>query len=288
MSMNFLNLEQGRPFGGEGGRIVCAVAMPRPELEGFVYLPRKTLADRRVLVSVHGISRNAIEHIELFRHLADWYGAVLVAPVFSAEVYRDYQRLGRKSMGPRADLALIRLLNEISNTTGVDTSKIDLFGFSGGAQFAHRFAFAHAQRVRTLTLGAAGWYTMPDVTRGYPYGIADCKGLDGTRLNAVSAAQLPTLVAVGELDDRDDDEELNCTAIIRRMQGGNRVERARRWVAAMQEVGRRHGIVGGVEFLELPGVDHSFKEAVIHGGLANRLFEHCYSSAIDGSAGSAR
>ena len=252
------------------------VSRSRPRLEYHLYRPKSQAATHRVLVSIHGVSRNAEEHIELFRELADDYGVMLVAPVFSAKGYRDYQRLGRKGLGPRADLALIRLLNEIASYTGTDTGRVDLFGFSGGAQFVHRFAFVHGPRVRCIALGAAGCYTMPDPSLSYPYGTADAEGLDTARLNVIAAARLQTLVMVGELDDREDDEELNRTRIVRETQGRHRIERARAWTDAMNAVADRAGFPASVRMLLLPGVGHSFERSVRHGGLGNHLFRHCY------------
>ncbi len=258
------------------GQVVPFAAGPRPRLPVQVYVPARLSSDPRVLVSVHGVSRNADEHIELFRHLADCYGVVLIAPRFAADDFRDYQRLGRERFGPRADLALIRVLNEIGARTGWNTAKVDLFGFSGGAQFAHRFALAHPQRVRRLMLGAAGWYTMPDAKQTYPRGIADAAGLSATRLNATAMAQLPTLVLVGAEDDKIDDVELNRSKKICRQQGNSRLERARNWVAMMRAFAVQRGVVCDVELVELPGVDHSFRQAVLRGGLATRVYEYCY------------
>ena len=248
----------------------------RPRLPCTLYLPSRLSASPRILVSVHGVSRNADEHVGLFRHLADWYGVVLIAPMFAPDAFNDYQRLGRKGYGPRADLALIRLLNEIAAKTGWDTAKVDMFGFSGGAQFAHRFTFVHPQRVRRLVLGSAGWYTMPDKSAAYPYGIADAAGLDAARMNALSAVQLRTLVVVGQQDDDTNDAELNRAKAICRRQGLNRLERAHRWTQAMKAFAERHGVASGVELEELHDVDHSFRDAVMLGGLATRVFEHCY------------
>jgi pimeloyl-ACP methyl ester carboxylesterase len=251
-------------------------ASTRPRLPCTLYLPSRLSANPRILVTVHGVSRNADEHVGLFRQFAERYNIVLLAPTFAPDAFRDYQRLGRTGYGPRADLALIRLLNEVAARTGWDTSKVDMFGFSGGAQFAHRFTFVHPQRLRRLVLGSAGWYTMPDMSVAYPYGIADATGLDAARMNAISAVQLPTLVAVGRQDDNANDAELNRSKVINREQGRNRLERARRWTRAMDAFAARHGVVSGVELKELHGVDHSFRDAVLQGGLAARVFKHCY------------
>jgi len=260
------------------GRSVVLESKIAPHLTYHLLLPRERHPQDRVLVSVHGVSRNAEEHIELLRPLAERYGVLLVAPVFAADRFRDFQRLGRKGRGPRADLALIRVLNELNISTGWDTSKIDMFGFSGGAQFAHRFALAHPQRVRRLALGAAGWYTMPDDTVPYPYGTGEVPGLDAVRLNAVAAARLPTLLLVGERDDRDDDEELNRSQIVCGSQGGNRLRRAHSWARAMNSFAAGRGELEQVSLVTLPGVAHSFRDAVIEGGLAAHVFSHCYAA----------
>ena len=246
-----------------------------------VFVPRDPHPGGRVLVSIHGVSRNAREHLDLLRPYAERHGAALIVPSFAADSYRDYQRMGRRGRGPRADLALIRLLNDVGSRSGLATDCVDIFGFSGGAQFAHRFAMAHSRRVRRLVLGAAGWYTMPDHKQPYPYGIADAEGLGGVRLSALAAARLPTLVLVGEHDDCPDDEELNRTQTVCRSQGLGRLHRAQAWVQAMKAYASVRGESAAVELQVLPGVGHSFRDAVIQGGLGSRIFQHCYAPGLN-------
>lgn len=258
------------------GRLLRLESSSPPRLPCLVYLPPERHVDGRTLVSVHGVSRNVEEHVELYRPYADAYGVVLVAPLFAANRFRDYQRLGRKGRGPRADLALIRLLNELGGPLGIDSGWVDMFGFSGGAQFAHRFAMAHPQRVRRLSLGAAGWYTMPDKSLSYPLGVGDAAGLEGVRLDLSAAARLPTLVLVGELDDCPRDQELNRSREIRRRQGRTRRSRAQTWTQAMNAYSKRHREPAAVSLRVLPGVDHSFRTAVFAGAMGSHVFDHAY------------
>ncbi len=260
-------------------RVIRATSFSLPEIDYYLYRPASHGQHQRILVSVHGVSRNAEEHIQLFRPFAERYGALLIAPLFADRDFRDYQRLGRRKHGPRADLALIRVLNEVALHIGCDTSCVDLFGFSGGAQFVHRFAMAHGTRVRRMVLGAAGWYTMPDDSLAYPHGIANARGLDAVRLNAKSATRMSTLVLVGDQDDKNDDEELNLSEVVCRTQGNNRVERARAWQAAMNRYASRHGLVPKVDLDFLKGVGHSFSQAVHDGLLAERVFSHLYGES---------
>jgi hypothetical protein len=120
---------------------------------------------------------------------------------------------------------------------------------------------------------------MPDPSMPYPYGTADARGLDAVRFNVAAAARVPTLVVVGGDDDREDDEELNRSRIVLKSQGRHRLERARTWTTAINAVPGQQGAPSGAELVVLPGVGHSFREAVLEGGLGHRLFAHCCKAA---------
>jgi hypothetical protein len=56
------------------------------------------------------------------------------------------------------------------------------------------------------------------------------------------------------------------------------VERAQVWTNAMNAVAERVGLPPAVEMVLLPGVAHSFRQAVEDGSLGHRLYEHCYGA----------
>ena len=48
----------------------------------------------------------------------------------------------------------------------------NMFGHSAGAQFVHRFIqFKPLSRVDKAVSANAGWYTLPDTTIDFPYGL---------------------------------------------------------------------------------------------------------------------
>jgi hypothetical protein len=55
-------------------------------------------------------------------------------------------------------------------------------------------------------------------------------------------------------------------------QGNTRLERARRWVAAMQASADAHHLESRVTYEEVADCDHSFKRSILRGGLGDKVF----------------
>jgi poly(3-hydroxybutyrate) depolymerase len=234
-----------------------AIAGPVPR-EYFYHFPAGLHAASPIIVSVHGISMNAAEHMVRMRSLAEATGAAIVAPCFRKKLYPRYQQLEDSQTGIRSDLALIDILADVRRRSGIRTRKIHITGFSGGAQFAHRFAFYHADMVASCVSCSAGWYTFPDPETAYPFGIADSQGPTGMSVHA-DWRKVPHHVVVGSRDTAIEDA-LNMTAAVVEVQGVGRRTRARRWVRAMNRGRARNGLPT-VTLTELRGLTHDFSAA---------------------------
>jgi len=229
-----------------------------PNLNYFVYAPRSGGEGKPIFITVHGLSRNVTEHAGLFAPLAEKYDVVMIAPFFPEERFDDYQRLGREGRGERADLALNKIVAEVGELTGADAEKVYLFGYSGGGQFAHRYLFAHPERVAKAAVGAAGWYTMPDPEVEYPYGIKSAGLLEGVSFDPERFLRVPVCVFVGTEDVlRGENLRQNEQAD---RQGRNRLERGQTWVEAMRAAAAEHGYDTPYTFSTQEGADHSFDE----------------------------
>jgi pimeloyl-ACP methyl ester carboxylesterase len=233
----------------------------------MLYVPESAVRGAPVLVAVHGVSRNAHEQAVVFSRLCDARGAVLLVPIFTKDQHRDYQRLGRNGRGPRVDLLLHRCLSEVASMSGADVAQIRLFGFSGGAQFAHRYLMAHPHRVARAVIAASGWYTFPDRARKYPYGIRMNRSLSGVHFSPEQFLRVPVKVLVGSRDTGSN--KMRSSADLDAQQGANRVERARRWVAAMRTAASAFGLRRRVSLTEVPDIDHSFTAFCERGALVD-------------------
>ncbi|HZM17574.1 MAG TPA: hypothetical protein VFE28_16390 [Candidatus Krumholzibacteria bacterium] len=252
-------------------RIVRRVLQTDPSQEYFVYVPSSSGAAAPLFVAVHGISYNAYEQARLFSRYCDVYGAVMVAPHFVAERHSDYQRLGRDGRSTRADVTLDAIIEEAGWLTGASTAQIYLFGYSGGGQFAHRYALAHPHRVARAVVAAAGWYTFPDPRTRFPYGIRRSRELRGVRFDPEEFLRVPLSVFVGDQDTTS--EGLRRSGRVNRQQGKTRLERARRWVEAMRVAADTYHLESLVSYEEIAGGQHSFKQLMLEGRLGDRVFD---------------
>lgn len=266
------------------GRIQSCRVAGMPELEYFLYVPTARSVAGELLVSIHGISRNAREHADLLAPLAEQYGVVLVVPAFPRRDFPDYQRLGRQGSGRRADHALQRILVDAGHISGADCRQICLFGYSGGGQFVHRYAMAYPESVRRLAVGAAGWYTYPDAACRFPYGIAPVRRLSGVSFRADDFLRIPARVLVGQWDIKAD-PGLNRSPRIERHQGHTRMERGRRWVDAMNQAAAAAGLDTAYTFRVLAGCDHDFATNIKQGGMGLQIFKYLFGTPRTAVAG---
>ena len=244
-----------------------------PRLTYLLCVPEARSAEPRLVVSIHGANRNADAHARLLSAYAEMYGAVLLVPHFPAARYADYQRLGRAGRGKRADLALHKIIAEAATLIGTPTDRFHLFGFSAGAQFVHRYAMAYPQRVASAVITNAGRYTLPDPKRRFPSGIRSTPKLPGLRFDPDAFLRIRMKVLIGAHAAVDEVVTLPRNREPDQERGAVRAERARQWVAAMQQAAREHGVESAVTCEDLPDRIRSFRSSVLRAGLAERAFE---------------
>jgi len=260
------------------GRVLKRVLQADPSQAYVVYAPRSVAPGASIFVAVHGLSSNPSELARVFSDLCEATRVVMVAPVFTAERHADYQRLGRAGRGVRADLALERCVAEVASLTSADARQIHLFGYSGGAQFAHRYLMAHPHRVARAAIASAGWYTFPDARERFPYGIRRHRSLPGVNFDPQEFLRVPITVLVGQADVGT--AKVRSTARCNAQQGVNRLERARNWTVAMRTAAQAYGYEPCVSCIEVPEVGHSFKTFCERGTLAQRVFAALFDASV--------
>jgi len=224
----------------------------------YIFIPETISKTPKILVSVHGITRNAAEHCMRFSKSFDLEDTILVAPLFTKERFKHFQKLRADADGLRPSKALNLILADIKERLGVATNKFTLSGYSGGGQLAHRYAMLYPERISKLILMAPGWYTFPDTTIPYPEGVKADGEFTDLRLYPKGLLSFPIEVIVGEKDNRRD-RTLNSAATIDRRQGRNRLQRSQNWVKAIVDFALAKDLVPNIRMTIVPGAGHDFK-----------------------------
>lgn len=232
-----------------------------------------------IVVSVHGISLNAKSHAEYLLPYAQANHYILVAPLFEKEKYKDYNVLGLSPNGNRVDKVFNQIVEDVYNCTGIRFSAIDLCGYSAGAQFAHRYALCYPERIRRLVLCSPGYYTMLDTTP-WPLGLSGLAELSGIQIDIAAFLSISLLLTIGENDTLRTSSLLQ-TEEVDRLQGLNRLERAKTWFAAVQRASHDLGDLGHHYFEQLPGVGHGFEATAEKTSMLEDIFRFLRSPELN-------
>lgn len=225
-----------------------------------LYVPaacRAEPAAARVLVAIHDSLRDNQSLRDRFAEYAESTNTLVVAPLFPAgiEVADDvdaYKYL--RFRGIRFDEILLAMVSEVGARYGVPVATFVLFGFSGGAHFAHRFLYVQPARLHALVVAAPGSVTLPGEDHAWWPGLKDFPSIFGRRVDWPSVQRVPVHLIVGA-------EDTDPNGIVRSKDdpnwregadaaGANRVERLRTLYARLRERG------ADVTLEELPGVAH--------------------------------
>ncbi|MDE2945704.1 MAG: alpha/beta hydrolase [Chloroflexota bacterium] len=193
--------DKGSPF--LYGRTSFIAYSADPRFSYCLYLPDEI---RRICVYVHGTYRDAAFYRDQLTDFAVRNQALLVCPLFPAGLIEprdveNYKLLRFHEI--RYDRILLGMLDEISQRYAVPCERFMLGGFSGGAQFAHRFAYFHAERLSALSLAAPGRVTLLDESLDWWSGVRDAERLFGRAIDIAALRRLPIQLLVGENDDDD-------------------------------------------------------------------------------------
>ena len=208
------------------------------DIEVFYHIPPSYAASSRVVFALHGGSRDAEGVRNNMIQKSIDYNFILIAPKFSSSNFSlgDGYNLGNVYVdgdNPSTDtlndenewsFSIIEpLFDSVKSSLSIENEKYNLFGFSAGAQFVHRFIqFMPNARFNKVVAGAAGWYTVPNNSIPFPYGYQNSI-LISTNLNDLLSSDLH--IQVGALDNNPNSAGLRHNEYAD-AQGLNRVTRA--------------------------------------------------------------
>lgn len=226
------------------------------EQKYYLYLPENAEA-ASIMLSVHGISMNAQSHAEHFLPFAKQHGCILIAPLFDKAKVPEYNCLGPDGKGRRSDELLDSIIDDVRIQTGNKAEKFLLFGYSAGAQFAHRYALCHPEKLSKLAFCSPGYYTWLDSKTKFPFGLESMPH----HADLDAFLSVPLFLSVGNLDVLRTSSLLQ-TPQVDQQQGTTRVERAQNWYKTYEKLLVDRNLDTPHRFATLIGVGHGFEGAM--------------------------
>lgn len=208
---------------------VKASSAPFSESNLYIHVPPQAAQHQplRVLLVLHGFGAHGDDFAQSLISAADGYNWVVVAPTIQ---YRDYMNV---ALLTEDDLIISQMLDQLltalPNRLHLKLRQHSLiYGFSRGAQLAHRFALIHPERVESVVTMSGGTYTLPSTQNKdhtllpFPFGTGDLETILGHALDWDSYKRISFWVAVGERDTQPNDVPRAFDPYL----GSTRVERA--------------------------------------------------------------
>lgn len=246
-----------------------APLVDRPIRLHFHIPPGGEMKKMPVLFVFPGLERNANDYLAAWRKEAterNFMVFVFEFPTvfYSTEQYIEGGMFQGNTLLDRSQWTFSvveAVFDAIRKDTGSSQKNYDLWGHSAGAQFVHRYVtFMTDAPVDRAVSANAGWYTLPDMNRAYPYGLKNTDVLSSSRMEALFARQL--IVHLGTADT--DRGGLNTSAGAE-AQGANRYQRGTHYFAEATRLSTMGGYSLNWKKYEVQGVAHEFSKMAVAG-----------------------
>ena len=156
-----------------------------------------------LVVLVHGTHRRAFTYRDMFKDFAEKHDCIVMAPLFPAGIISQGELANYKFIkynDIRFDHVLLSMVDELGDRYNLETDRFFLFGFSGGAHFAHRFFYLHPERLSAVSIGAPGMVTLLDTEKDWHCGVGNMEEFFGQKLNFDAMKNVAVQMIIGAED----------------------------------------------------------------------------------------
>jgi hypothetical protein len=227
------------------------------------YRPKALPPTGPVIFVMAGARRDARRYRDKWQSYAERFKTLLLAPEFSTELFPGGRAYNLGNVAPKGGASGVpkdntfTIIEEIFDyarkVAGVASESYRIYGHSAGAQFVHRLVlFNPRARLDFAVAANAGWYTLPNFTVAFPYGLKD-SGITSEDLKLALGKRL--LIALGENDTDPNDRVLNRSAGAMR-QGAARLERGRNFFRQAEHAAAQFDAPFNWQLITVPGAGH--------------------------------
>jgi len=200
------------------------------DVELFYTLPEEINNETQVLFIIHGGARNPEKYLDIWKEFTKHKNIILVAPEFKRADYEDYEYLNisddygvlNKNLNEHLHNSLAIFFSFFKSKYNLEIDTYKLYGFSGGAQFAHRLLlFSDYDNVSSAVIAAAGTYTFLN-NENYPYGLKESNHLSDKKIKRYLSQRVTFLIGNQDIKKFESSKKNNIQG--KAMQGDNRFE----------------------------------------------------------------
>ena len=237
------------------------------------YLPSQGNVNKMPIIFVfEGGDRGYKYLMEGWKKEAEKQHFIVVTPHFGLKEFPLYlyQEIGvtdscYQQIRPQEELTPVlvdKIFEVIKQRIGSERQGYSIYGHSAGGQFVHRFMFFHdSPYVERAISASPGWYTFPDSTAIYPYGVKNVPYITKERLKRF--IEKPVVLHLG-LGDTIRESFLRKTPEAE-AQGNNRLSRGRNFYRFLQRMAIENGWKCNWTKVEEPGIGHESVSMGIRG-----------------------
>lgn len=239
-------------------------------VEVFYHIPNGDITSMPVVFSFHGANRDADNYRDYWINMANTNNFMVFAPEFSsthypglgdnylmANIFDDGDNPSPSTFN-NPDEWTFSVIDPIFNQIKADINgsqqAYNAWGHSGGAQFLHRFVlYMPDSQLDVAVCSNAGWYTVPENTVSFPYGIQNGQ-LPNSDL--ISAFSKKLIVHLGQNDTDPNSPGLRHNPTVDNQQGLHRLERGQYFFNTSQIEAQNQSATFNWEKHEVPNVGH--------------------------------
>ena len=228
------------------------------------YIPRQgDIREMPILFVFEGGDRGYRYLLDGWKEEAERHGFMLFIPHFDLKAYplSDYQEAGVmnetytrvKDAGERTPAVVDKIFEHVRKETKSHRKGYMIYGHSAGGQFVQRFMLFHeSPYIEKAIIGCPGWYTFPDTTQLFPYGVKNIPDITPERIQRYLSKDITLQLGLG---DTVRESYLRKTPEAE-WQGRNRLERGRHFYRFIHRLAEEKGWECNWRKVEEEGIGH--------------------------------
>lgn len=252
---------------------------PEKVIEVYYHKPKTFSAETKVLFVIPGAGRNGWSYRDAWVESSEEHDILILSPSYSEKYYPEFWSYNLAGMIENVVIneertAIMshdvvdtanrwiysdfdRIFNKVVSDLGLNAEHYDMFGHSAGGQVLHRFAlFNPENKANRILAGNSGWYTVPDYTEDFPYGLKQAP-IEPNNLKLSFGNKLT--VFLGEMDNQDETRGHLVRNTVIDKQGTYRLSRGKYFYKKAQQLAQDKEYPFNWEIHIVPDVGHNYR-----------------------------